>query len=140
MKLIIDTNIFYSAIGFDNAIYDFVYSVFASVNCRVYCSTAIMDELKAKLFSPKFDQKTKNRLSEKQKSEFISILTDNVIFVESFEKLAICRDPDDDKFLELALAIDADFIISGDKDLLELTQFQNTKILKPSQFIALNLL
>jgi uncharacterized protein len=140
MKLIIDTNIFYSAIGFDNTIYDFVYSVFESPDCKVYCSLPILDELKSKLFSSKFDQKTKNRLSNVQKNEFISNLTDNLIFVESKEKVNIYRDQDDDKFLELAVTIGANFIISGDKDLLELKQFRNTKILKPSQFMALNLL
>jgi uncharacterized protein len=65
---------------------------------------------------------------------------ENLVFIEPNTKVVICRDPDDDKFLELAKTIDADFIISGDKDLLELKQFQNTTILKPSQFMALNLL
>jgi uncharacterized protein len=140
MKLIIDTNIFYSAIGFDNSVYDFLYSVFTSPDCKVYCSTAIIDELKTKLFSQKFDQKTKNRLTFNQKNEFISILMENLVFIEPNTKVVICRDPDDDKFLELAKTIEANFIISGDKDLLELKQFQNTTILKPSQFTALNLL
>jgi uncharacterized protein len=140
MKLIIDTNIFYSAIGFDNTIYDFVFAVFENLDCRIYFSTPIMDELKTKIFSEKFDQKTKNKLSTKQKNDFISILSENIIFVETNSKVNICRDPDDNKFLELAIDIDADFIISGDKDLLELKSFENTKILKPSQFMTLNLL
>jgi uncharacterized protein len=140
MKLIIDTNIYYSTIGFDNTIYDFLFSVFANAECKVYCSEAIMDELKSKLFSDKFDKKTKNRLNIKQKEGFISILSDNLIFVKTNTKVVACRDADDDKFLELAVEIEADFIISGDKDLLELESYNDTKILKPSQFMALNLL
>jgi uncharacterized protein len=140
MKLIIDTNIFYSAIGFDNTLYDFVYSIFGSLDCKIYCSNEIIKELKNKLFSDKFDLKTKNRLTIDQKNTFLKHLTDNLIFVETDYKVNICRDPDDDKFLELALQIEADFIISGDKDLLELQTFENTQILKPSQFMSLNLL
>jgi uncharacterized protein len=140
MKLIIDTNIFYSAIGFDNTIYDFVFSVFENVDCRVYCSKAIMEELKNKLFSQKFDQKTKNKLNQKQKNDFISILSENLLFIETNSVVNICRDPDDNKFFELAVEINADYIITGDKDLLELELYLKTKILKPSQFMALNLI
>lgn len=51
-------------------------------------------------------------------------------------KLSVCRDPDDDKFLEAALAAGADCIISGDADLLELARFENIPILRPAEFLA----
>ncbi len=140
MKLIIDTNIFYSAIGFDNAIYDFVCKVFANYECKIYCSEVVFDELKTKLYSKKFDQKTKNNLSIKQKQEFLSLLNENLIFVKVNYRVIICRDPDDNMFLELAQEVNADYIISGDKDLLEIKSYKNTKILKPSQFMALDFL
>lgn len=58
-----------------------------------------------------------------------SFLTDVFVAVN------VCRDPKDDKFLELALSGDASFIITGDKDLLILNPFQNIKILSSSGFI-----
>jgi putative PIN family toxin of toxin-antitoxin system len=50
------------------------------------------------------------------------------------EHVAVCRDPKDDKFLELALNGRADLIISGDADLLVLDQFRNIPIIDPATF------
>ncbi len=46
-----------------------------------------------------------------------------------------CRDPDDNKFLELALSANADCIITGDKDLLELAPYKGIKILSANDFL-----
>ena len=49
----------------------------------------------------------------------------------------VCRDPDDDEVLALAIAAQADLIIiSGDKDLLALQQFNGIPILSPAQAAA----
>ncbi len=45
----------------------------------------------------------------------------------------MCRDPDDDAVLALALAAKVDFIISGDEDLLAIGVFQGIPILSPAQ-------
>ncbi|HEY6444988.1 MAG TPA: putative toxin-antitoxin system toxin component, PIN family [Acidobacteriaceae bacterium] len=46
--------------------------------------------------------------------------------------LRVCRDPDDDKFLECAERADADLLISGDKDLLALRRHGRTRIVTPA--------
>ncbi|NEN92027.1 MAG: putative toxin-antitoxin system toxin component, PIN family [Okeania sp. SIO3H1] len=46
-----------------------------------------------------------------------------------------CRDPKDDKFLDVALNGQATHIITGDKDLLELNPFEGIPILTPKQFL-----
>jgi len=46
----------------------------------------------------------------------------------------ICRDPDDVKILGLAVAANANYIVSGDKDLLVLKEFQGIPILNPRAF------
>ena len=51
------------------------------------------------------------------------------------ERVAACRDPTDDKFLELAVNGHADFIISGDADLLVLNPFRSIPILSPAVFV-----
>jgi uncharacterized protein len=48
-----------------------------------------------------------------------------------------CRDPRDDKFFELAVDGKAAWIVTGDKDLLELSPFQTTSILTPAAVLAL---
>jgi putative PIN family toxin of toxin-antitoxin system len=52
------------------------------------------------------------------------------------ERIAACRDPTDDKFLELAVNGFADFIVSGDTDLLVLNPFRNIPIMQPAFFVA----
>ncbi len=52
------------------------------------------------------------------------------------EKVRVCRDARDDIFLELALAAQADFLITGDLDLLALNPFHQTTILTPADFLA----
>ncbi len=56
--------------------------------------------------------------------------------IEIIEKVAACRDPMDDKFLELAINGKADMIISGDKDLLSMAAYRNTIIITPAEFLA----
>ena len=46
----------------------------------------------------------------------------------------VCRDPDDIKILGLAVASNADYIVTGDKDLLVLKKFQGIPILNPRSF------
>ena len=46
----------------------------------------------------------------------------------------VCRDPDDIKVLGLAFASNADYIVTGDKDLLVLKSFQGIPILNPRSF------
>ena len=48
-----------------------------------------------------------------------------------------CRDPDDDKFLKTALMGEANFLITGDRDLLEVSSFHEIPILTPADFLAL---
>ena len=51
------------------------------------------------------------------------------------ERIAACRDPTDDKFLELAVNGHADLIISGDDDLLSLNPFRGIPIIAPAAFV-----
>ncbi len=51
------------------------------------------------------------------------------------EHIAACRDPTDDKFLDLAVNGRADLIVSGDADLLVLTPFRGIPIVPPAMFV-----
>ena len=49
----------------------------------------------------------------------------------------VCDDPDDDKFLEAALAADANYIVSGDAALLRLKNYHRIQIVRPASFLKL---
>ena len=55
--------------------------------------------------------------------------------IEISERIAACRDPTDDKFLELAVNGRADLIVSGDRDLLALDPFRDIPIVTPATFV-----
>lgn len=55
--------------------------------------------------------------------------------VTIIERIAACRDPKDDKFLEPAVNSRADVIVSGDADLLELDAFRGIPIMPPAAFV-----
>jgi putative PIN family toxin of toxin-antitoxin system len=59
-----------------------------------------------------------------------TVVTPNVRF-------NLCRDPEDNAVLECALEANADYIVSGDKDLLVLREFEGIPILSPAQFLRL---
>jgi putative PIN family toxin of toxin-antitoxin system len=50
-------------------------------------------------------------------------------------RLAVCRNPSDDKFLELAANGYADLIVTGDADLLAVNPFREIPIVTPAQFV-----
>jgi len=57
--------------------------------------------------------------------------------VDGTEPVNVCRDPKDDRILELALNGDAGVIVTGDMDLLVLDPFRGVRIVTPTEFLAL---
>ena len=56
--------------------------------------------------------------------------------IQIIETIKACRDPKDDMFLELAVNGNANYIITGDDDLLSLNPFREIKILTPNDFLV----
>ena len=95
-------------------------------------SLATLAELNAVLRRPRFDR----YLREEDRLEFLAALVRESELVEVTAAVSVCRDPKDDKFLELALSGAATHIISGDDDLLALHPFRGIAILSPHDFVA----
>lgn len=53
------------------------------------------------------------------------------------EVQGVCKDPADDKFLSCALAASAEYLVSGDKALIDLRQYKSVKIVPPAEFLKL---
>jgi putative PIN family toxin of toxin-antitoxin system len=54
-----------------------------------------------------------------------------------FERVRVCRDSKDDKFLECVLWGQADYLVSRDLDLLNIVDFRGVQILPPERLVAL---
>ncbi len=74
-------------------------------------------------------------VSEEERARFLQSLLLEARLVEIREKVQACRDPKDDKFLELAVNGEANCIVSRDEDLLSLDQFRGIPILTPDRFL-----
>lgn len=81
-------------------------------------------------------QKLKKYFDPEKVEELISLL-DIISEKVNLKKIeAICRDPKDDFLLALAKQSNADFLVTGDKDLLDMKEYSKTKILTLNQFKA----
>ena len=74
-------------------------------------------------------------IDEEDIRSFLAALTREAEWVEVDVRIAACRDPKDDKFLELAVSGRATHIVTGDSDLLALSPFQGIEILPPHRFL-----
>ena len=71
-----------------------------------------------------------------EREEFLEAFVERAVFVEPTEEIRVCRDLNDDKFLELAVSGKANYIISGDDDLVLLNPFRTIAILTSAEFLA----
>ena len=101
----------------------------------ILLSFDVIEELYDVLGRPAFDR----YIEEDDRMQFLTLLVKEAALVEVTERIKECRDPKDDKFLELAVNGKADFIISGDADLQVLNPFRRIKIVSPREFLEADL-
>lgn len=94
-------------------------------------SDATLAELAEVLARPKFDR----YLSVPERRQFFALLSGISRSINVTQHTQACRDPKDNKFLDVALNGNAHAIISGDQDLLVLHPHHGIHILSPSQFL-----
>lgn len=97
----------------------------------ILLSLETLGELSEVLSRAKFDR----YLTKEEREEFLIALVERAILVEVTEEVKACRDPKDDKFIELTVSGRADFLVTGDEDLLELNPFREVSILKPEELL-----
>lgn len=98
---------------------------------QLLASTDTLRELMTKLLSPKFDR----YVPRERRDALLLRLAPLIEIVEVVQRVQTCRDPDDDKFLEVAINGRADVIVSGDGDLLDLNPFSGIAILAPAAYL-----
>lgn len=102
-------------------------------NGRLLVSVPLMRELHDVVSRPKFDR----YVTPNERQRFLGLLVRDARLVEITESIRACRDPKDDQVLELAVCGRADWIITGDADLLVLDPFRGIRIVTAADFLAL---
>jgi uncharacterized protein len=95
-------------------------------------SIAVDQEIAAVLSRPKFAHAI--RLERRLRT--LDILRRTAIWFEPKVRVTDCRDPKDDKYLELALSAGAEIIVSGDNDLLALHPWRGIDIVSPAIYLG----
>ncbi len=132
-RIILDTNVLISALMKDDGDVAKVYHYTLK-----YADLLLSDEIELEYGQTLFKQKFRKYFPEKKVFETLALISVVAHRIKTSTKITDCRDADDNKFLELALDSRADYIISGDPDLLDMNPFRGIKILNPQQFLKLH--
>ncbi|MBN1849862.1 MAG: putative toxin-antitoxin system toxin component, PIN family [Deltaproteobacteria bacterium] len=130
LRCVFDTNVIISAALFE-------YSKPAQALEKVFAigellfSEATENELEDTFFRKKFDP----YLTVEERTEFLHYFLQQSVKIQITRSVSICRDPKDNMILELAVSGQADVIVTGDKDLLDLEHFEGISILSPKGFL-----
>lgn len=129
IKLILDTNVFISGIFWSGTPAK-ILNAWYEKKIKIVCSLEILDEY----------SRVSDILSKKYPSvdmaPFINLMIrDAELFTPIKLKTPVSRDPDDDKFIAVALAANCHLIVSGDNDLLSVTGYKAIEIINPSEFV-----
>jgi putative PIN family toxin of toxin-antitoxin system len=131
-RLVIDSNVWIAALISPTGTARQLVDAILDNDIDILMSEATFDELVSRLDRPKFD-----RYREPEAwNLFLSELVELALWQEDAgTTTGISRDADDDKFLALAVMGQADAIVSGDGDLLELGTHDGIPIVTPAQFL-----
>lgn len=131
LHFVIDTNVAVSAVLMPRSVSRRAFDL-AFARGNVLASIATIEELEDVLRRPKFER----YVAEERRMQFLAAFIRDVVLIEPTITIIDCRDPKDNKFLELAVYGHASYIMSGDKDLLVLHPFRSIPILYPADAMA----
>jgi len=128
LKVVFDTNIFISAFVIPGGKAEAAYSHALRKDFTLYSSVAILTETAQKL-------REKFGWQQDKITSLLKTIAKVAIVIKTEPHLHHLADEPDNRVLECAEAVDADFIVTGDKHLLFLKHFQNTTVVRLSDFL-----
>lgn len=135
LLVVIDTNVLISvALRRPSSIPDRIHQALKKQKFIFITSTEILEEIEEVLSREGIVMITKMTAEEQKK--FIQDLIDVAFIVPGNVTLKVVeKDPEDDKFIAAAIEGKADYIVSGDKPVLNLKEYHGIKVVSPSEFI-----
>jgi putative PIN family toxin of toxin-antitoxin system len=131
-RVILDTNVLISRLLIPQSVASRAVSRLLR-HTQPLVSEATLGELAQTLARDKFNP----YVSLEDRQEFFRLFARVAEWVPVTTTLRVCRDPTDDKFLELAVDGQATLLVTGDKDLLALNPFRTVTIITPSDVLAM---
>jgi len=126
-KVVFDTNVLISATLWDNSVAQKFLFKCIKENFQIFSSQEIIEEYK-EILARDFDYK------EQEIGEILEKVLQFLTLVTPSKKMDIVKeDPDDNRIIECAIESKAEYIISYDKHLLKLKEFQGIRIVQPEE-------
>lgn len=129
LKVILDTNLWISFLITKN--YSQLDEILVEKKCALVFSEELLEEFLTVIKRPKF----RRFFSNEETENLIETIQEFSEFVEVKSEVSVCRDEKDNFLLSLSKDSKTDFLITGDKDLLDLENFESTKIVTISDFL-----
>ena len=134
-KVILDTNIFVNGLLLSKSKPHKILRLWQNGHFVLLISPEILKEI-TQVFS-RDKLKKKYKVDSGKIDKLINEILERAQFLLPSVKINVCRDPEGNKFLELAEEGKADFLVTGDRDLLTLKRFNSTQIITPAQFLEI---
>ncbi|HLC64790.1 MAG TPA: putative toxin-antitoxin system toxin component, PIN family [Candidatus Nanoarchaeia archaeon] len=131
MKVVLDTNIFISGIHWSGGSEKILRAWFSGKFILVI-SPEIISEITETLASFRVPMEKEDIAWWKK-----ALINKSLLVAPSFKVDVVKSDPDDNKFIEAALSGNADYIITQDKHLLDIKNYEGIAILPPNEFLAI---
>ena len=136
MRVVLDANVLVSALISAKGAPAQILLHWQEGKLDVVASPPILEELERVLHYPRLQERYD--LPEGMIQRFLQLLEQQAILVEPGESLSVIeRDPSDNRYLECAVAGEAEYIVSGDRHLLNLKEYRGIQIFNPREFLAL---
>ena len=126
-KVVLDTNVFISAYGFGGKPAEVVRSAIVG-EYELVTSPAILAEAAEKL-------ETVLDFDRAHTEEVVRQIARIATIVRPTERLTVVADDADNRILEAAREAGADYIVSGDRHLLELGEWEGVRVMRPAEFL-----
>ena len=134
LKIVLDTNVWISALLWGGKPAAIIKAAEEN-KVSILISEEIVGEISQVLTYPKIEKIYRSSL---RRQDLIEQVLKIVTFVKASNKLEVIQaHPADNKFLECAIAAKADYVISGDKHLLQIAAYKKLKILSVNDFLQL---
>jgi putative PIN family toxin of toxin-antitoxin system len=136
MRAVLDTNVIVSAVLSPGSPPDSILRASRRGALDLVTSAPLLRELEDVFGRPRIAERL--GWTTEERASFIATLTDFAVIVAPEQRLRVVKgDPADDRVLEAAIVGGVDYVVSGDRDLLELGSYQDIPILTPARFAAI---
>lgn len=134
MRVVLDTNVIISATLVHGGKEDQILRAWQRGAFELVLSPPILEELARALFYEKL--RRFRWMTDAEIGALLLALGAGSFLASGEVTVRVSRDPDDDKFLAAAVDARARFLVTGDRDLLDLKRYQDIRILRPGRFLA----